>query len=116
MAPSLLRPSSAPASPATCTAQLAVGHARAVLLSAHLDCTARHLLWTVQQRAPHNAVVAQSVVAIVTRAGNPKQVRGWDDLIRYILRPIHATHGPCCAIVVRAGTPEQACGWDSIIQ
>ncbi|KAK9821298.1 hypothetical protein WJX81_003983 [Elliptochloris bilobata] len=35
-----------------------------------------------QKRVPNNAVVAESVVAIVTRHGNPKNIRGWDDLIR----------------------------------
>ena len=38
------------------------------------------LAW--QTRVPNNAVVAESVVAIVTRPGNPKNIRGWDDLIR----------------------------------
>ena len=36
----------------------------------------------MQQRAPHHAVVAESVVAIVTRKGNPLNIRGWDDLTR----------------------------------
>ena len=35
-----------------------------------------------QQRAPNNSIVAESVVAIVTRKGNPKRVRSWDDLTR----------------------------------
>ena len=35
-----------------------------------------------QQRLPNNAVVAESVVALVTRKGNPKNIRGWDDLVR----------------------------------
>ncbi|CAL8463491.1 g3025 [Coccomyxa elongata] len=35
-----------------------------------------------QQRLPNNAIVAESVVAIVTRPGNPKNITGWDDLIR----------------------------------
>ncbi len=35
-----------------------------------------------QQRLPNNAVVAESVVALVTRKGNPKNIRGWDDLTR----------------------------------
>ncbi len=33
-------------------------------------------------RLPNQAVVAESVVAIVTRPGNPKGIRGWDDLTR----------------------------------
>lgn len=36
-----------------------------------------------QQRLPNNSVVAESVVAIVTRRGNPKNIKGWDDLIRH---------------------------------
>lgn len=35
-----------------------------------------------QERLPNRAVVAESVVALVTRPGNPKNIRGWDDLIR----------------------------------
>jgi sulfate/thiosulfate transport system substrate-binding protein len=31
---------------------------------------------------PHESIVAQSVVAIVTRPGNPKQIQQWQDLIR----------------------------------
>ncbi|KFM24351.1 Sulfate-binding protein [Auxenochlorella protothecoides] len=31
---------------------------------------------------PHQSIVVESVVSIVTRAGNPKNIRGWDDLIR----------------------------------
>ncbi|KAL6769205.1 SULP3 [Auxenochlorella protothecoides x Auxenochlorella symbiontica] len=33
-------------------------------------------------RFPHQSIVVESVVSIVTRAGNPKNIRGWDDLIR----------------------------------
>ncbi|KAK9807334.1 hypothetical protein WJX73_002563 [Symbiochloris irregularis] len=35
-----------------------------------------------RERLPNGAVVAESVVALVTRKGNPKNIRGWDDLIR----------------------------------
>ena len=35
-----------------------------------------------QQRFPNRSVVAESVVALVTRKGNPKNIRGWDDLTR----------------------------------
>ncbi|KAK9817587.1 hypothetical protein WJX74_005584 [Apatococcus lobatus] len=35
-----------------------------------------------RQRVPNNGVVAESVVSIVYRKGNPKQIRGWDDLTR----------------------------------
>lgn len=34
-------------------------------------------------RFPHNSIVVESVVSIVTRQGNPKGVRGWQDLIRW---------------------------------
>lgn len=37
---------------------------------------------SVQDKLPNRAVVAESVVALVTRKGNPKNIRGWDDLIR----------------------------------
>ena len=36
----------------------------------------------MQERAPNKAVVAESVVAIVTRKGNPKNVTEWNDLTR----------------------------------
>jgi len=43
----------------------------------------------------NNAVVAESVVAIVTRHNNPKNIRGWDDLTRsafvYLKRPYFDT-------------------------
>jgi len=35
----------------------------------------------------NNAVVAESVVAIVTRHNNPKNIRGWDDLTRSVFVP-----------------------------
>lgn len=31
---------------------------------------------------PHKSVVVESVVSIVVRKGNPKNIKGWDDLIR----------------------------------
>lgn len=36
----------------------------------------------MQDKLPNRAVVAESVVALVTRKGNPKNIKGWDDLIR----------------------------------
>ena len=36
-------------------------------------------------RFPHNSIVVESVVSIVTRQGNPKGIRGWQDLIRWAL-------------------------------
>lgn len=41
------------------------------------------LVSIAQNRAPNNAVVAESVVALVTRKDNPKNVTEWDDLTRY---------------------------------
>ncbi|KAK2078345.1 hypothetical protein QBZ16_003185 [Prototheca wickerhamii] len=41
-------------------------------------------------RFPHNSIVVESVVSIVTRQGNPKGVRGWQDLIRPGLQVIVA--------------------------
>ena len=41
--------------------------------------------------APNNAVVATSVVAIVVREGNPKNIRTWDDLVRCARGHV----GPC---------------------
>lgn len=35
-----------------------------------------------QQRFPNNSIVAESVVAIATRQGNPKRIKGWADLVR----------------------------------
>ena len=35
-----------------------------------------------RERAPNGAVVAESVVGIVVREGNPLGIRGWDDLAR----------------------------------
>lgn len=29
---------------------------------------------------PNNSIVCESVCAIVVRAGNPKNIRGWEDL------------------------------------
>ena len=49
-------------------------------------------LW--QDRAPNNAVVAQSVVALVTRQGNPKRIQDWHDLTRSAL--ISSSQPACC--------------------
>lgn len=35
-----------------------------------------------QQREPNNSVAFGSVVAFVVRKGNPKNIRGWDDLLK----------------------------------
>jgi sulfate/thiosulfate-binding protein len=34
------------------------------------------------KQAPHNGVVARSVVVFVVRNGNPKKIKTWDDLVR----------------------------------
>lgn len=43
-----------------------------------------------QKEAPNNSIVTKSVVAIVTRAGNPKKVKGWADLARPEVKTITA--------------------------
>lgn len=35
-----------------------------------------------EKKAPNNAIVTKSVVALVTRPGNPKQIKSWDDLVK----------------------------------
>lgn len=35
-----------------------------------------------EKKAPNNAIVSKSVVAIVTRPGNPKNIKTWEDLAR----------------------------------
>jgi sulfate transport system substrate-binding protein len=35
-----------------------------------------------EQEAPNNSIVHKSVAALVTRDGNPKQIKGWEDLAR----------------------------------
>lgn len=35
-----------------------------------------------QKRLPNNAIACTSVVALVFRPGNPKNIQGWDDLER----------------------------------
>ena len=55
-----------------------------------------------QQRLPNNAVVAESVVAIVTRPGNPKNITGWDDLTRC---PISCAALKILAVVLMPATP-----------
>ncbi len=59
-----------------------------------------------QQRLPNNAIVAESVVAIVTRPGNPKNITGWDDLIRCPLLHLSVCHVCCpCHKHLRAWCP-----------
>ena len=60
-----------------------------------------------QRRAPHDAVVAESVVAIVTRAGNPKNVRGWDDLTRRATPPLFQT--PSSGLLLDPSCLQHAC-------
>eukprot|EP00899_Mesostigma_viride_P013158 jgi/Mesvir1/21843/Mv04225-RA.2 len=36
-----------------------------------------------EKRAPHGSIASESVVAFVTRAGNPKNIRTWEDLVRH---------------------------------
>jgi sulfate transport system substrate-binding protein len=42
------------------------------------------------QRIPHGAIVTHSVVDLVTREGNPKNIQGWADLAREDVRVITA--------------------------
>lgn len=35
-----------------------------------------------ENRFPNRSVVCESVVSIVTRQGNPKSIKGWEDLAR----------------------------------
>lgn len=44
---------------------------------------------------PHQSIVVESVVSIVTRAGNPKNIRGWDDLIRCVVVGVWGREGGC---------------------
>lgn len=43
-----------------------------------------------QKELPHNAIVTNSVVALITRPGNPKGIRAWKDLGRKDVRVITA--------------------------
>lgn len=43
-----------------------------------------------QKEAPNNGIVTKSVVALVTRPGNPKKIKGWQDLSRSDVKTITA--------------------------
>lgn len=43
-----------------------------------------------QKEAPNNAIVTKSVIALVTRPGNPKKIKGWQDLARPEVKTITA--------------------------
>ncbi len=43
-----------------------------------------------QKEAPNNAIVTKSVIALVSRAGNPKKIKGWQDLARPEVKTITA--------------------------
>ena len=43
-----------------------------------------------QKEAPNNAIVTKSVIALVTRAGNPKKIRDWRDLARDDVKTVTA--------------------------
>jgi sulfate transport system substrate-binding protein len=43
-----------------------------------------------EKEVPNNGIVTKSVVAIVTRPGNPKKVKGWSDLARKDVQTITA--------------------------
>ena len=59
--------------------------ALALPLDVHKICETGLIDKDWQERAPNKSVVCESHVAIVTRKGNPKNVKGWDDLTRYVL-------------------------------
>ncbi len=43
-----------------------------------------------QKEVPNNGIVTKSVIALVTRAGNPKKIKGWSDLARNDVKTITA--------------------------
>jgi sulfate/thiosulfate transport system substrate-binding protein len=59
----------------------------AVALALPLDvmriCDAGLIRKGWEQRAPNNAIWAESHVVILYRQGNPKNIKGWSDLTRY---------------------------------
>lgn len=59
--------------------------ALALPLDVHKICETGLITQDWQERAPNKSVVCESHVAIVTRKGNPKSVKGWDDLTRCVL-------------------------------
>lgn len=72
-----------------------------------------------QQRLPNNSVVTNSVVALVTQAGNPKRIKDWANLTQPNLRIVTANPktsggarwnflGAWGSITQTGGTPEQA--------
>ncbi|KAL3130825.1 hypothetical protein ABBQ38_000160 [Trebouxia sp. C0009 RCD-2024] len=56
--------------------------ALALPLDVHKICDTGLIDKEWQERAPNKSVVCESHVAIVTRKGNPKNIKGWDDLTR----------------------------------
>ncbi|MFM7575441.1 MAG: extracellular solute-binding protein, partial [Microcystaceae cyanobacterium] len=43
-----------------------------------------------QNEAPNNGIVTKSVIALVTRAGNPKKIKDWRDLARPEVKTVTA--------------------------
>ncbi|MBW4559236.1 MAG: sulfate ABC transporter substrate-binding protein [Trichormus sp. ATA11-4-KO1] len=43
-----------------------------------------------EKEFPHNSIVSQSVAAIITRPGNPKGIKTWEDLVKGDIRMITA--------------------------
>lgn len=43
-----------------------------------------------QKEAPNNGIVTKSVIALVTRPGNPKKIKGWSDLARADVKTVTA--------------------------
>jgi len=56
--------------------------ALALPLDVHKICDTGLINKDWQERAPNKSVVCESHVAIVSRKGNPKNVKSWSDLTR----------------------------------
>ena len=56
--------------------------ALALPLDVHKICSMGLINEGWQDRAPNKSIVSESHVAIVTRKGNPKNIKSWDDLTR----------------------------------
>ena len=63
--------------------------ALALPLDVHKICETGLIDKDWQDRAPNRSVVCESHVAIVTRKGNPKNIKGWNDLTRYTSFPLY---------------------------
>ena len=69
--------------------------ALALPLDVHKICETGLINKDWQERAPNKSVVCESHVAIVSRKGNPKNVKSWSDLTRY------AQQASCLCTILR---------------